>query len=335
MIMACSSTLKTGGRKMKIAFAGFRHPHIFPLYESAKVSDKFTLAGCFEEDEATKNEIEKNKEIVCNFSSYEEILKDDSIQAVAIGDYYGKRGGMIIDALLHNKHVICDKPLCTSLDEFEKIKELSEQKKLTVCCMLDLRYMPQIRTVKKLIAENEIGDIQIASFTGQHPLNYGVRPMWYFEKGKHGGTINDIAIHGIDLLRYLTGKNLTNINCAKTWNAFADKEPDFKDSAQFMIEMDNMSVMADVSYAAPNFDGIMPTYWNFKLWGTKGMINFEYCDKDIHIFKDKETVISCEDTPITLLDDFYNEIMGENTLLNTKDILESQEQVLKIQQAAN
>ena len=35
--------------------------------------------------------------------------------------------------------------------------------------------------------------------------------MWYFEEGKHGGTINDIAIHGIDLVRYLTGKNVTKI----------------------------------------------------------------------------------------------------------------------------
>ena len=316
---------------MNIAFAGFRHSHIFPLYESAKTSDKFNLAGCFEADDATKKDIEKNNGIVCNFSSYEEILEDKNIQAVAIGDYYGKRGKMIIEALKHNKHVICDKPLCTSLDELDKIKDLSEQNNLKVCCMLDLRYMPQVKTVKKLIAEGEIGKIHIASITGQHPLNYGVRPMWYFEEGKHGGTINDIAIHGIDLLRFLTGKNLTHINCAKTWNAFADKEPEFKDSAQFMIEMENISVMADVSYAAPVFNGIMPTYWNFKFWGDKGMISFSYCDSDIHIYKDKETVISCEDTLITLLDDFYNEIMGEVTLLNSEDILKSQEQVLKIQ----
>lgn len=321
--------------KFNIAFAGFRHSHIFPLYADMTKSDKFNILGCFEEDTDTREDIEKNKGIVCNFSFYDEILKNNDIQAVAIGDYYGKRGQMIIDALKHNKHVICDKPLCTSLEEFEQIKELSKEKKLKVCCMLDLRYMPQVQTVKKLIEDNVIGKIHIASFTGQHPLNYGVRPNWYFEDGKHGGTINDIAIHGIDLLRYLTGKNLTKVNCAKTWNAFAQKEPDFKDSAQFMIEMEKMSVMADVSYAAPVFDGILPTYWNFKLWGEKGMLSFRYCDNDIHVYKDKETVISCESTPVKLADDFYDEIMGKDTLLNSEDMLNSQEQVLKIQAAAN
>ena len=68
---------------MNIAFAGFRHSHIFPLYESAKTSDKFNLAGCFEEDEVTRAEIEKNNGIVCNFSSYEEILEDKNIDGEA------------------------------------------------------------------------------------------------------------------------------------------------------------------------------------------------------------------------------------------------------------
>ena len=201
--------------------------------------------------------------------------------------------------------------------------------------MLDLRYVPQIETVKKMLSEDVIGTVHIATFTGQHFLNYGARPGWYFEEGKHGGTINDIAIHGIDLLRFITGKNLTKINCAKTWNAFADKEPQFKDSAQFMVEMDGMSVMADVSYAAPAFGGILPTYWDFKLWGTKGMLSFNLKEGTIHIYKGTEEVIECEQTFPKHLDDFINEVNGIATELNTADILNSQEQVLKIQKFAD
>ena len=33
----------------------------------------------------------------------------------------------------------------------------------------------------------------------------GASVRWYFEDDKHGGTINDIGIHGIDLIPYLTG----------------------------------------------------------------------------------------------------------------------------------
>lgn len=89
--------------------------------------------------------------------------------------------------------------------------------------MFDLRYMPQTAVIKKMIENGELGDVHIISFTGQHFLDYGNRPWWYFEEGKHGGTINDIAIHGIDLLKFVTGKSLTHIDCARCFNAFIDE----------------------------------------------------------------------------------------------------------------
>lgn len=320
---------------MNIAFAGFRHGHIFVLYDKALNEENVHIVGCYEEDLVEREVIEKNKGIKFSYDSYEALLKDEQVEAVAIGDYYAKRGKMIIEALKYGKHVICDKPICTNLVELEEIERLSTEKRLQVCCMLDLRYMAQVDQVKKMIDNGELGKIHIASFTGQHCLDYGNRPKWYFEKGKHGGTINDIAIHGMDLIRYLTGKNLTKVNCAKVWNAFAAKEPDFKDCAQFMVEMDGMSLLADVSYAAPKCSIPLHTYWNFYLWGTKGMINFKYADNRIYVYKDKEVIMECDQGELNYLKDFMREINGERTRMNSKDILESQRQTLTIQKIAD
>lgn len=320
---------------MNIAFAGFRHSHILGLYNTASDADFVNITGCYERDEETALKIQKDNNIHFNYNSYSELLNDENVDVVAIGDYYGIRGQMIIDALKHGKHIICDKPLCTDLSELEEIEKLCREKNLKICCMLDLRYMPQIEKVKKIIASNELGKIRIASFTGQHCLDYENRPKWYFESGKHGGTINDIAIHGIDLLRFITGKNLTKINCAKQWNAFAFKTPDFKDSAQFMIEMEDMAVMADVSYAAPKFNGLLPTYWDFTLWFEKGMIRFNLKDSSLHIFQSEEKIIDCENTSIGYLKDFHDELNGKATIMNCEDILKSQRQVLEIQKFAD
>ena len=319
---------------MNIAFAGFRHDHIFGLYEAAAQNSEVTIVGAYEEDAATREKVEREYGIHISYNHYDALLNDDNVQAVAIGDYYGKRGAMVIEALKHGKHVICDKPICTSLEELNEIEKLAEEKQLQVCCMLDLRYMPQIEKVKALIEAGDLGDIHIASFTGQHCLNYGVRPQWYFEEGKHGGTINDIAIHGIDLIRYITGKNLTKINYARVWNAYADKVPEFKDCGQFNVDMDGMALSADVSYAAPAFQGIMPTYWDFCFWGTKGMLNFNLKSGDIRIYRDAEEVIPCDEIEVTYLTDFIKEISGTKTIMNTKGILLSQRQVLQIQDFA-
>ena len=178
---------------MNLAFAGFRHSHIIGLYNTAKNSADVVITGCFEEDENALENAKKNG-IEFTYNSYNEILNDVNVDAVAIGDYYGKRGSMIIEALKAGKHIICDKPLCTSLSELAEIEKLTKEKNLKVSCMLDLRYLPQIPKVIDLINNGEIGEVATISFTGQHHLDYGNRPGWYFEEGKHGGTINDISI---------------------------------------------------------------------------------------------------------------------------------------------
>jgi len=320
---------------MNIAFAGFRHGHILGLYSSVLENKEVNLLGCFEENDNAKKAVESSHNIEFNYTSYEEILKDSDVDAIAIGDYYSKRGKMVISALQAGKHVICDKPICTDLAELEEIERLVKEKNLQLCCMLDLRYMSQIPKVCEIVNNGEIGEIINVSFTGQHCLDYGNRPEWYFEKGKHGGTINDIAIHGIDLIRFITKKNLTKINCAKVWNGFANKEPDFKDCGQFMAEFGEISLMADVSYAAPKFEGIMPTYWDFYLWGNKGMLNFNLKSNEIRIYKTEEKIIECEIRKTDYLNAFIKEINGEKTIMNTYDILESQRQVLLIQQFAD
>ena len=321
---------------MNIAFAGVRHSHILDLYNMAIKNEEVNIVGCFEENEAARLAATESHGLRFTYKSYEEVLNDKNIDAIAIGDYYAKRGKMVIEALKHNKHVICDKPICTDLDELDEIEKLSDEKGLQVVCMLDLRYMKAATKARELIAQGVIGKVNIASFTAQHCLNYGVRPGWYFEEGKHGGTINDIAIHGVDLVRYITGKNLTKVNYARVWNAFADKEPNFKDCGQFAVEMEDLALSADVSYAAPAFkDGFLPTYWDFSFWGDKGLIKFNLREDKVYLYTDKEEIIEGNDLGTNWILDFINEIKGVKTLLNKKETLESQRQVLKIQKAAD
>ncbi len=319
--------------RMNIAFAGFGHAHIFALYREALAHKKVTVLGAFEESAEARAQISYERKIEFNYASYEEMLNDSRVDVIAIGDIFAKRGKLIIKALKHGKHVICDKPLCTSLEELDEIKRLANASGLKVHCMLELRFMPQAEKVRELIHSGEIGEIKSANFTAQHHLAYGTRPDWYFKDGAHGGTINDIAIHGIDLLRFLTGKELTKIHAARTWNAFADKEPHFKDSAQFMAEMDGMALMADVSYAAPKCP--LPTYWDVYLWGTDGMINFRCADNEIRIYKNEKTTITCEATPSRFIDCLIDEISGGAPIINTADSLESAKQALMLQAFAN
>lgn len=323
---------------MKILFYGFRHDHIVGLYEKAKNNKRVEIVACVEEHEQTRIEMQRDYGIVFDTEkSYEEWLNSD-VEIVALSGAYGDRGEAAIKALKKGKHLILDKPICIKKAELAKIKKLAEKKNLKVQCMFDLRYLPTTRLAKKIISSGELGEVRNISYTGQHFLNYGVRPSWYFEKGKHGGTLNDLAIHGIDLIRFVTGNEFAKINAARVWNAFAKEEPDFKDCATYMATLTNgAGVLADVSYSSPSQVYRTDSYWNFKFWCDKGLLTFNINSDSVTIYdmgEDSPRIIKAEADGKNYLDDLINDIISDE-FANTKSVLKSSETALKIQAKAN
>ena len=326
---------------LKLAFVGFRHGHIYDLYSRAQSHPEIEIVAACEENPEVRREIIMKKHIKITHEHYIEMLESGPCDAVAIGDYYTRRGTLVITALKRGKHVISDKPLCTSLEEFAEIKGLSIQNQLKVGCMLDLRDTPQFCSVREQI--HRIGPTQAISFSGQHPLLYGVRPNWYFEPGKHGGTLNDIGIHAIDLLPWLTDHQFSVINAARTWNAFIPDFSHFKDGAQMMLTMENgCGVLGDVSYFAPDNSGYsLPFYWRCTFWGRDGVLETAATANNVTIAL--KSVDSYRRVPLSAgrpggyLQAFINDIAGKSQPgeLNTDQVLSATRTALMLQRAAN
>ena len=336
---------------MNLVFVGYRHGHTAAIYKDAMENPEINVLGGWEPTEVGRAMAEGTG-LEFNYPTLESVLEDPNVDAISLGGVYGERGAQAIAALKAGKHVYGDKPICTSLEELEEIEKLAKEKNLKVGCYLSMRYSNGMKTIREMIANGDIGEVGAIDMTAQHPLNYGSRPMWYFEKGKHGGTINDIAIHGVDIVRFLTGLGIKNVTAARTWNHFATQEPDFKDCGQFMAELDNgAGLMMDVSYAAPKSCGFkLETYWRFTIWGTKGVIeyklnggpNSQVIDSDdgalVQVALDgTEGFIPYkkEKYPVTPWGEFLKEIRGQETIINTEDVIRTSREVLTVQAAAN
>ena len=196
---------------INIAFAGLRHGHFFALYNEAMKNPAYAVLGAYEENEAARRDAE-SRGLICNYATLDELLADDRVDVVALGGCYGMRGAVAIRALQAGKHVISDKPLTTSLEELEVIEREARLHDRRVSCMFTMRYESRVNGAKRLFESGALGEIAAISFGGQHPLQYGRRPQWYFEEGMHGGVINDIAIHGIDTLSYAFDIKTDKIN---------------------------------------------------------------------------------------------------------------------------
>lgn len=326
---------------IKFAFAGFRHGHIFSLYNAVKEHADCEVVAACEEDAKTREDLIAAGNVEITHSSIDAMLAECDCDVVATGDYYAKRGSILIKALEKGKHVISDKPICTCLDELKKIEELATAKNLKVGCQLDLRDNPKFIGLKNIVQQGVIGEVNAISFGGQHPLMIDSRAGWYFEPGKHGGTINDIAIHGIDIVQWITGLEITEINAARNWNAVAKKYPHFKDAGQLMLTMSNgCGVLADVSYFAPDSCGYkLPYYWRTTIWGSKGVLETNYTGDAIEMTLNGDDCVGQaeipEGTPSNYLKEFIRDIKGEAANLNTAAVIDVSRKTLMIQEAAD
>ena len=326
--------------KLKIAFAGFRHSHIFSLYDKVLRHPALELCAVCEEDEAASL-LAMRPDIKLTDRDFDEMLRRSGCDIVAIGDYYAKRGSLAIRALKAGKHVIADKPLCTSLAELDEIESLAKSSACRIGCMYELRSSPNFATARELILNGTLGKITQIQFGGQHPLMRSTRPAWYFEPGKHGGTINDIASHAIDIIPWLTGLEFSSIVAARTWRAFDSGCDCFNDAAQFMLTLSNgCGVLGDVSYSAPDSIGFaMPTYWRFDIWGTDGVVEFKCAEKYLKAYlksrKDVTMIAQPARAPMDYLESFLRDIAGETADLTTRVVLKSSRQTLEIQKIAD
>jgi predicted dehydrogenase len=326
--------------KLKFAIAGLRHGHITALNEKVKKHPDCQLVAACEEDVDAGKNARENWKIEITHDSFNQMMKAVDFDVLAVGDYYSKRGQLIIAALKAGKHVVADKPICTSLIELGEISRLSTEKNLKVGCMLDLRENPNMNAARLFISSGKLGEIHGIQFGGQHPLMPGIRPAWYFEKDKHGGTLNDIAIHGLDLVEWLTGMEITEIVAARTWNAFADKYPHFNDAGQLMLKLsNNCGVIGDVSYFSPDSFGYkLPYYWRVTVWGRNGVIEFNCTEPGVKTAingMSELTVTSPVPAETDFLESFIQDVAGRPLSLNTGHILDISRKALNLQEMAD
>lgn len=323
---------------MNLAFCGLKHAHIKALYALCAENPDVRVVGAWDDDEGCRAAAKAWLKAPF-YSTLDELLNDESVEIIAIGDAYGARGQEAIRALKAGRHVLSDKPLCTRMEELEEIERLAGEKNLAVGCMLDLRFDPALRLARNLVRSGELGEIHAVNFTGQHPLNYGTRPLWYFDRRLHGGTFNDLAIHGLDAASMITGLSYARTLCARQYNAFAREEPSFPDCAQLMGEYENgAGLIADVSYSAPAPTAFrLPSYWRFSFWGEKGMIECALGAEKLLLAqagRDELRLLTAPAVKETCLTELIRQIRGEKTVFPQRMLFDSTRTALEIQRSA-
>ncbi len=147
---------------------------------------------------------------------YRKIIEDPAIHAVHICTPNSTHVAIAALALEAGKHVVCEKPLATSVAEARQLVELAQARRLRNCTCHNLRYYPMVQQIRQMCAAGELGDILVLQGTySQDWLLLDTDWNWRIDRAENGPsrTMADIGSHWCDMAEHVTGQRITEL-CA-------------------------------------------------------------------------------------------------------------------------
>ncbi|MGA8586114.1 MAG: Gfo/Idh/MocA family oxidoreductase [Roseiarcus sp.] len=153
------------------------------------------------------------------FGSYEALLADDEIEAIYNPLPNELHVPWTLRALAAGKHVLCEKPIALDAEEANSLIEARDRSGKLVAEAFMVRFHPQWRRAKELVATGAVGDLRAIqtffSYRLLDPENVRNRPPG-------GGGLYDIGCYAILSARHIFGAEPTRVA------ATIDHDPNFR-----------------------------------------------------------------------------------------------------------
>ena len=231
------------------------------------------------------------------YDDYNKILQDKEVDAVFICASTDMHSPISIAAARAGKHIFCEKPIDHDLGKIEEV--LAEVKKAGVKYQVGFnrRFDRNFKHVRDVVKQGGVGDVQIVKVTSRDPQ---APPLSYVKLS--GGIFVDMTIHDFDMVRYLTGSEVTEVSVfgAGLVNPDILKEGDV-DTCIIMLRFANgaLGVIDNSRQAVYGYDQ------RIEVFGSKGCITADNEKANNTVLYTQEGVAS--EKPLWFFLERYNE----------------------------
>lgn len=195
----------------------------------AQKSDVIDLAGIYDISEKRVNAAKENG--IRTYASLSELLSDESVDIVLCATPNDVHKEIVIAALSAKKHVVCEKPVALSVEDFDDMVSKASEMGVTFSVHQNRRWDVDYLAIKSIIASGEIGDtINIES---RIHGSRGIPSDWRCHKEYGGGMILDWGVHLIDQMLTLIPEPVTQLYCETTNITTNEVDDGFKLSLTF------------------------------------------------------------------------------------------------------
>ncbi len=203
----------------------------------------------------------------------EEMMADPEVDIVLILTNPGSHYALTMQALSAGKHVYCEKPLATSLEQANEIVEFASEQGLFVGAAPDTFLSPEFQTVRKLIDDGKIGKVisVTANYVGPGADLWHPNAGFLYKKG--GGPALDMGPYFLTTLVSMLGP-IESLFCYanRGWDVRTiwDKDVDVDVSTNYcaVLKFKNGTV-GNINLTYDEWKSDLP---GMELYGTEGVI---------------------------------------------------------------
>jgi predicted dehydrogenase len=149
---------------------------------------------------------------------FRDITQDPSIDAISDCSTNEMHHVISTDALEHGKHVLCEKPMATTIEGARKMVEAGRKANKILMIAHNQRLAPGHRKAREILESGELGRvITFQTVFGHRGPEYWSEDKtlstWFFDRNRSVfGVSGDLGIHKIDLVRYLLGDEIEEVS---------------------------------------------------------------------------------------------------------------------------
>ncbi|WP_059105968.1 Gfo/Idh/MocA family protein [Shouchella shacheensis] len=173
------------------------------------------------------------------YTNYKELLEKEDVDAVSVCTQNVDHAQVSIAAANAGAHVLCEKPMATSLEEAKEMIQAAKDNNVKLMIGHNQRLMPPHVKAKEILASGKLGNILTYKTTfghgGADSWSIQGKDTWFLKKNKaFVGAMGDLGVHKIDLMRWLLDDEVSEVS------AFVEtihKEADVDDNAVTLMRM--------------------------------------------------------------------------------------------------
>ncbi len=178
--------------------------HIMDIYYRPNVR----VAAVVDTDEQKAKQAARRCNAEAFGTDHRSFLQDPSIDIVIVATYTDTHLSIVKDCLAHHKHVLCEKPIATTLEEGKEFLQLVKNSREKVLVAHVLRHNQSYQIIKNLVEEGKIGELRFMRMVQNH---HAINWERYCRLMEDCSPAMDCGVHYYDLAQWLANAPITSV----------------------------------------------------------------------------------------------------------------------------